>query len=338
MRILVTGFEAFGKDKINPTSLLVETLPKKILHAEVDGLILPVVSDEAMPLFQKQLAKQYDGIILLGVARGRSRIALERVAINVDDYRIPDNAGVSKIDEIIEPLGPAAYFSTLPLREMERVLKAHQIPAYVSNTAGTYLCNHMMYEACHLHANTKVKCGFIHVPAIPEMVLEEDVASMPLETLQKALVLVIQTLILSFYEKVAVSACLCGRNCKYNGGNNLNASLMTLLASHQIIEVCPECSGGMPTPRIPSEQKGDKVINSQGEDVTAFFKTGAQLELNKCLEAQVDLAILQARSPSCGIDQVYDGTFTKTLIQGDGVFVKKLKAHHIECVSSEDCK
>lgn len=338
MRILVTGFEAFGRDSINPTSLLVESLPKKILHAEVDGLILPVVADQAMELFQKQIQRQYDGIILLGVARGRNRIGLERVAINVDDYRIPDNAGVSKVDEIIQPNGPAAYFSTLPLREMERVLKANQIPVYVSNTAGTYLCNHMMYEACHLYVNTNVKCGFVHVPAIPEMVLEEDVATMPLSQLQTALNLMIETLILSFYDKVAISACLCGRDCKYNGGNNYHTQWMQLLQNHELIEVCPECSGGMSTPRIPSEQKEDKVINAQGEDVTHYFEQGANMELEKCLEAQVDLAVLQARSPSCGIDQVYDGTFSKTLIEGDGVFVKKLKAHNIQCVSSDKVK
>lgn len=334
MRILVTGFEAFGKDNINPSSIILSSLSKNILGATIDTLVLPVEASSAEQLLKQQLQNPYDGVILLGVAKGRSQISIERVAINIDDYRIPDNLGVTKVDESIVENGPSAYFTTLPYREMQRVLIEHDIPCHISNTAGTYLCNHMFYICAHACANQKCKVGFVHVPACPAMVLQENIPSMSLDMIEKALKLMIQTLILSFYDQVCISACLCGDNCKYNGGNNVNESLMSLLKNHTLIKVCPEVMGGLDTPRIPSEQKEDKVYNKIGEDVTEYFQKGAMIALNKCQDSQI--AILKSRSPSCGIDEIYDGSFTKTLIKGDGVFVKELKKQNIFIISSDE--
>lgn len=338
MKILVTGFEPFGKDSLNPSSMVLSSLPSTLWGCEIDTLCLNVEATKAEASLKQQLTKGYDGVILLGVARGRSNVTIERVAINIDDYRIPDNDGNTRQDLTIVEDGPAAYFSTLPYREMERVLQEHQIPCAISNSAGTYLCNHMFYVCAHESAlnNPNCKLGFVHVPAIPTMVVNEAVASMSMEMIEKAVLLMVKTLILSFCKKVAVSACLCGKNCKYNGGNNLNESLMVLLKNHECIEVCPEVQGGMSTPRIPSEQLNDKVINQNGEDVTAYFEKGASDALNDCLESQVDLAILKSRSPSCGINEVYDGTFSKKLILKDGVFVQKLRKTAILLGSSDE--
>lgn len=338
MRFLVTGFEAFGKDSINPTQLMIEKLTDKLGDVSIDTLRLPVIASQAEALLDEALINDYDGIILLGVARGRTRIALERVAINVDDYRIPDNLGETRIDEPIDQDGPAAYFTTLPIREMERVLKSQGINAAVSNTAGTYLCNHIFYYVQNQLAkqHKQCKCGFVHVPAVSEMVLGEDVPSMSIDMLHEALYLMLLTLYFSFHLHIAVSACLLGHNCKYSGGNNYHPLLNELLKGKDVIAVCPEVSGGMTTPRKPSEQNGDSVFNCAGEDVTQYFERGAQLEFQRVLDAGVTLAVLQARSPSCGIDIVYDGSFSKTLIPGDGVFVRTLKKTAIQLISSAD--
>lgn len=338
MKILVTGFEAFGKDTINPSSMALKSLPSAIYDSQIDTLLLPVEANRAEALLKQQLEQHYDGVILLGVARGRTNISIERVAINIDDYRIPDNEGIQRVDTAIVKDGPTAYFSSLPYREMERVLQEHHIPCAISNSAGTYLCNHMFYICAHECAISYPRCkvGFVHVPACSEMVVKEAVASMQMELIEKAILLLIKTLILSCYEKIAISACLTGKNCKYNGGNNYDESLMILIKNHHYIEVCPEVQGGMSTPRIPSEQKEDKVINRAGEDVTTYFELGAMRELEACKMNQVQAAILKSRSPSCGIGQVYDGTFSKTLIDKDGVFVQKLRAENILLISSDE--
>lgn len=124
--------------------------------------------------------------------------------------------------------------------------------------------------------------------------------------------------------KVAVSACLLGRNCKYNGGNNRDECLITCLAGHELVEVCPEVAGGLPTPRPPAELHDGRVVNVEGEDVTDAFERGAQL----CFEVAqgCDFAILKSKSPSCGVHQVYDGSFTGRLVPGKGVFARLLES------------
>lgn len=121
--------------------------------------------------------------------------------------------------------------------------------------------------------------------------------------------------------KVAVSACLVGKNTKYNGKNNYNEAVMKYLLDKEYVTICPEVIGGLPTPRVPSERKGNKVINKIGEDVTINFFDGAQKEIEKLLKENINIIIVKEKSPSCGYEQIYDGTFTNTLTEGNGVFV-----------------
>ena len=120
--------------------------------------------------------------------------------------------------------------------------------------------------------------------------------------------------------KVGVSACLVGKNTKYDGGNNYNEYVIEYLKDKEVVLICPEVFGGLPTPRIPSEQLKDKVINSKNEDVTKQFNDGALISLKKLQEENVNVLILKERSPSCGYKKIYDGTFSKTIIDGNGVF------------------
>lgn len=122
--------------------------------------------------------------------------------------------------------------------------------------------------------------------------------------------------------KVGVSACLVGKNTKYDGGNNYNKYVIEYLKDKEVVLICPEVFGGLPTPRIPSEQINDKVINSKNEDVTKQFVDGAQEALKRLQQQNVNVVILKERSPSCGYKKVYDGTFSKTIIDGNGVFAK----------------
>ena len=124
--------------------------------------------------------------------------------------------------------------------------------------------------------------------------------------------------------KIAVSACLLGHNCKYNGGNNCSQAVLDYIKGHEVIPVCPETAGGLPTPRIPVELRDGKAINASGEDVTEFFRRGVEKTMKRLAGQEIDLAILQPRSPSCGCKQIYDGTFTKTLIEGNGMFAQAL--------------
>lgn len=122
--------------------------------------------------------------------------------------------------------------------------------------------------------------------------------------------------------KIIVSSCLLGENCKYNGGNNRNEKLLRLLSGHTVIPVCPEVLGGLPTPRIPVEIVNGRVTNREGISVDAAFRAGAEKALEIAQKEQPDLIILQSRSPSCGVKQIYDGTFSGTLIPGQGVFAE----------------
>ena len=124
--------------------------------------------------------------------------------------------------------------------------------------------------------------------------------------------------------KIAVSACLTGCNCKYNGGNNLDPELTEMLKPHQILTVCPEVLGGLPTPRVPAEIVQGTVMNAEGTDVDREFRRGAELALKRIREFGAELVILQSRSPSCGIGVIYDGTFSGNKIPGNGVFAEML--------------
>lgn len=136
--------------------------------------------------------------------------------------------------------------------------------------------------------------------------------------------------------KIMVSACLLGENCKYNGGNNKSESLLRLLSGHIVIPVCPEVLGGLPTPRIPAEIESGVVINREGVSVDEAFRQGAENALKIAKQEQPELIILQSRSPSCGAKQVYDGTFTGTLIPGRGVFAAMAQQAGFRVMDIED--
>ena len=136
--------------------------------------------------------------------------------------------------------------------------------------------------------------------------------------------------------KIMVSACLAGENCKYNGGNNLNEKVRTLMDGNEVITVCPEVLGGLPTPRVPSEIRNGTVISKDGRIVDPAFRAGAGKCLEIALELQPDLIVLQSRSPSCGVKQRYDGSFTGTLINGSGVTAELLIKHGFHVIDAED--
>lgn len=136
--------------------------------------------------------------------------------------------------------------------------------------------------------------------------------------------------------KIMVSACLLGENCKYNGGNNLSEKVVKFIEGHEVISVCPEVMGGLPTPRIPSEIVNGVVTAADGRNVDAEFRKGAQIGLELAKENDVDLVILQSRSPSCGVKQVYDGTFSGNKIDGQGIFVQLLIENGYKVIDVED--
>lgn len=136
--------------------------------------------------------------------------------------------------------------------------------------------------------------------------------------------------------KIAVSECLLGENCKYNGGNNYSKKLLEFLRNHQVISICTEVLGGLPTPRKPAEIVGGEVKLEDGRSVDYEFEKGAQIALDKVIDNQVDLVILQSRSPSCGVNKIYDGSFSGKLIDGKGVFAKLLEENDIDVIDVED--
>ena len=136
--------------------------------------------------------------------------------------------------------------------------------------------------------------------------------------------------------KIMVSACLAGENCKYNGGNNRNDKVKALFKENEIITICPEVMGGLPTPRIPSEIVDGVVVNREGTSVDQEFRYGAERVLEIAKQEKPDLIILQLRSPSCGVKQRYDGSFTGKLIDAPGVTAELLMKHGFMVIDVED--
>ena len=131
---------------------------------------------------------------------------------------------------------------------------------------------------------------------------------------------------------IAVSACLLGENCKYNGGNNYSEKVARFIQGHEVVSVCPEVLGGLPVPRESAEIVNGVVKHKDGSSVDAEFRKGAQIALETVLERQVDLVILQSRSPSCGPNTIYDGSFSGKVIPGQGVFAQMLKEKGIKMI------
>ena len=186
--ILVTGFEPFGAHTVNPSEGLAKAVDgRRVGDFDILGAVLPVHHADAAKRLAATLADTRPAAVVhLGLAGGRARVALERVAVNVMDYEQPDNAGFRASGEPCVPGGPAAYFSTLPLAAMLRALVADGIPAYASNTAGTYLCNQTLYWTLHAvrQQSRPPRVGFVHFPLLPSMVaasgLEQPSMDFPL--------------------------------------------------------------------------------------------------------------------------------------------------------------
>lgn len=136
--------------------------------------------------------------------------------------------------------------------------------------------------------------------------------------------------------KIAVSACLLGINCKYNGGNNYNAEVIAFSQKYELIPICPESSGGLEIPRLPAEIKNGRVFLKDGTDVTEKFQKGAQISLETALKNGCTAAVLKARSPSCGSNGVYSGNFDKTLVLGDGITAALFKLNNIPVYTEEE--
>jgi pyroglutamyl-peptidase len=196
--ILLTGFEPFGGDSTNP-SWSAARAAAGLLRAEgldARAVELPCVFGEAIRELDAALERYHPEVVICaGQAGGRSRISLERIAINCDDARIPDNAGNAPVDRPVVPGGPAAYFSTLPVKAALAALLAAGIPAEVSQTAGTYVCNHIFYGLMHaLRLRPGTRGGFVHVPYEPNQLPpgSED-PSLPMEQLTEALAVVVRS-------------------------------------------------------------------------------------------------------------------------------------------------
>lgn len=184
MKILVTGFDPFGGEKVNPALEAVKSLPSEIHGAEIHWVEIPTVFYQSAEVLEAEIERyQPDAVLCIGQAGGRASLTPERVAINQDDARIPDNQGNQPIDTPIRLDGQAAYFSTLPIKAMVQAIKEEGLPATVSNTAGTFVCNHLMYQALYL-ADKKfphMRAGFMHIPYMTEQVINKsNTASMNL--------------------------------------------------------------------------------------------------------------------------------------------------------------
>lgn len=198
MKVLITGFDPFGGESINPAWEAVKAMKDNIDGIEVIKLQIPTVfKKSAEKLFAGIEEYKPDAVICIGQAGGRYDMSVERVAINMDDGRIPDNEGYQPIDTPVYEDGENAYFATLPIKGIVEEIKLAKIPASVSNTAGTYVCNHIMYSLLYYISknNLNIKGGFIHVPYITEQVVDKkNMPYMEVTTITKALECAVQAL------------------------------------------------------------------------------------------------------------------------------------------------
>jgi pyroglutamyl-peptidase len=195
MKALVTGFEPFGGEAVNPALEAVQRLPAQHGALGIVTATLPAVFGRVLDALEDAIvAADPDIVLCVGQAGGRAALSLERVAINVDDARIPDNAGQQPIDRAIVAGGPAAYFATLPIKAAAAALRDAGLPAVVSNTAGTFVCNHVFYGLMHLAASRRLRLrgGFLHVPFLPSQAARQhDAPSMALDDIARGIEIVL---------------------------------------------------------------------------------------------------------------------------------------------------
>lgn len=197
MKALVTGFEPFGGDGINPSLEALRLLPPRLGALEIATAALPVVFGTALTALREAITGVAPDIVLcVGLAGGRAELSLERVAINVDDARIPDNAGNRPIDLPVVAGAPAAYFATLPIKAAVAAMREAGLPAAVSNTAGTFVCNHVFYGLMHEAAigAKPYRGGFLHVPYLPSQAARQPgTPSMALEQIVEGIEIILAT-------------------------------------------------------------------------------------------------------------------------------------------------
>ena len=180
MKVLVTGFEPFAGASLNPSGEIV----KRLSGENFVTAVLPVTYEGAAAELMRLVREhQPSAVVCLGQAEGRSTISFERVAINLDDASLADNDGVTRVDQPIDPSGPDAYFTTLPVRELVDAVKETEVPASLSLSAGTFVCNHIFYELQKALAGTGVRSGFVHVPLMDEQAADfEGKPTLPIDT------------------------------------------------------------------------------------------------------------------------------------------------------------
>ena len=190
-KILITGFDPFGGETINPAWEAVKSLPDQLGDFVLCKLQIPTIfglAGEKVLAFAQQV--QPDLILCIGQAGGRSAITPERIAVNIRDGKIPDNAGFQPNGEPVDPTGPAAYFSTLPVAHLVAAINAAGVPSVASNSAGAFVCNDVLYTLLHHYAGTALRVGFIHVPYLPE----QGNPSLPLTDIVRGLTAAIEAL------------------------------------------------------------------------------------------------------------------------------------------------
>jgi pyroglutamyl-peptidase len=194
MSVLITGFEPFGGETLNPSAQVATALHGwRAQGRPVVGAVLPCVFGTALQELRRHLrATRPELVICLGQAGGRATIAVERVAINVNDARMADNAGARPIDEPVDPRGPAAYWSSLPIKAIVAALREQGLAAEVSQSAGTFVCNHVFYGLMRNLRNKPVRGGFIHLPWAPEQAGAGQ-PSLPLPDATRAIQIAITT-------------------------------------------------------------------------------------------------------------------------------------------------
>lgn len=194
MKILITGFDPFNQETVNPAYLAVSKLRNTYDDIILTKLEIPTSFSHSFEILSQELNNNYDAVIMVGQAGGRKEISLEKVAINYIDAKIADNDGLVVSHQAINSNGKDAYFTTLPILKLLSDLEKESIPAKISYSAGTFVCNYLMYKTLEQFNTTNTKVGFIHVPYIKEQIKDDKTPYMDLDMITKALETIIKGL------------------------------------------------------------------------------------------------------------------------------------------------